>query len=383
MIRFEEEHRDIRDLVADFSDQELAPAARHLDETGGYPDAALAKLAEIGLLGVTAPDEHGGSGGDPLSAVIVVEELARNCVSTALVVATHVFDATRALVSLGTPEQKAAWLPGLASGEVIGTLALPEERAESDAGAVRTKADRGGGGWQLSGAKKHIISGRKAGFAAVVARTAGDAGTTSGLALFAVPGGARAGGVTITPVESPLGGRGTGLADWAFARTPLPENALLGSEDGFQAIAAVLETSRLGAAAVALGVGRGALTYALGYAGERRAFGRTIDRFGAVRSMIAEAATALESARLLVYRSATLLGQGKSLARESSMAKLAASRAAYLATKNAVQILGGNGYSREYPVERMYRDAESLELLGGSDSLHRMLVARALIGGSQ
>jgi len=383
MIRFEEEHRDIRDMVADFSDQELAPIAEHLDESGDYPDAALAKLAELGLLGVTAPDEHGGSGGDPLSAVLVVEELARNCASTALVVATHIFDATRALVSLGTEEQKSTWLPALARGEVIGTLALAEERAESDAGAVRTKAERGPGGWLLSGAKKHVISGRKAGFAAVVARTAGDAGTTSGLALFAVPGGSGAAGVTVTPVESPLGGRGTALADWSFAKAPLPESALLGAEDGFKAIADVLVTSRLGAASVALGVGRGALTFALGYAGERRAFGRTIDRFGAVRSMIAEAATALESARLLVYRAAMLLAEGKSLAREASMAKLAASRAAYLATKNAVQVLGGNGYSREYPVERMYRDAESLELIGGSDSMHRMLVARALIGGSQ
>lgn len=382
MIRFEEEHRDIRDMVADFSDQELAPAAEHLDASEGYPDAALAKLAELGLLGVTAPDEYGGSGGDPLSAVLVVEELARNCASTALVVATHVFDATRALVSLGSDAQRSAWLPSLASGDVIGTLALAEERAESDAGAMRTRAERGPG-WVLTGNKRHIVSGRKAGFAAVIARTAGDAGTTSGLALFAVPGGAGAAGVTVEPIESPLGVRGAGLSHWNLARTPLPENSLLGAEDGFLAIAQVLETSRLGAAAVALGVGRGALTYALGYAGERRAFGHTIDRFGAVRSMIAEAATAIESARLLVYRAATLLGEGKSLAREASMAKLAASRAAYVASKNAVQILGGNGYSREYPVERMYRDAECLELLGGSDSLHRMLVARALTGGLQ
>jgi len=383
MIRFEEEHRDIRDMVADFSDQELAPAAEHLDAGEGYPDAALAKLAELGLLGVTAPDEYGGSGGDPLSAVLVVEELARNCASTALVVATHVFDATRALVSLGSDAQRSAWLPALASGQVIGTLALAEERAESDAGATSTRAERGGAGWTLTGMKRHIVSGRKAGFAAVVARTTGDAGTTSGLALFAVPGGVGAAGVTTEPIEAPLGVRGAGLAHWRLTRAPLAADTLLGVEDGFVSIAQVLETSRLGAAAVALGIGRGALTYALGYAGERRAFGRTIDRFGAVRSMIAEAATAIESARLLVYRAATLLGEGKSLAREASMAKLAASRAAYIASKNAVQILGGNGYSREYPVERMYRDAECLELLGGSDSLHRMLVARALTGGSQ
>ncbi len=383
MIRLTEEHHDIREMVANFSDHELAPGAEELDETEGYPTESLRKLAELGLLGVTVPEEHGGSGGDALTAVLVIEELARSCASTAMVVSTHLFDATCALVSLGTDAQKSQWLPGIASGETIGTLAIAEEGAESDAGAVRTRATRGADGWKLTGGKRHLISGRTAGFAAVVARTSGDPGSTCRLGLFAVPGGVSAPGVTAAPLESPLGGRGAGIADWTLDDARIPADALLGPEDGFRSIAQVLEAGRLGTAAVAIGVGRGAITYAVGYAGERRAFGRTIDRFGAVRSMIAEAATALESARLLVYRAATLLDGGKSVAMEVSMAKLAASRAAYTAAKSAVQILGGNGYSREYPVERMYRDAECLELLGGGDSLHRMLVSRALVGESR
>ena len=383
MIRFTEEHQDIREMVADFSDGELAPAAEHLDESVGYPEENLAKLAELGMLGVTVPEAHGGTGSDALTAVLMVEELARNCASTALVVSTHIFDAIHSVAALGTPEQQAKWLPKLAEGSTIGTFAIAENSAESDAGALATRATRQGDGWSLEGSKESVVSGVRAGFAAVVARTSGEPGTTSGLGLFAIDGGVEASGLTSAPAEAPLGTRGTGLADWTFSNCALPADSLLGPEDGFTSITSVLEASRLGAAAVALGVGRGAITYALGYAAERKAFGRSIDRFGAIRSMVAEAATSLESARLLVYRAASLLGEGKSVPRETSMAKLAASRAAYQATKSAVQILGGNGYSREYPVERMFRDAGSLEIHGGNDALHRMLVARALIGESR
>ena len=383
MIRLTEDHQDIREMVADFSDHELAPQAERLDEEQGYPTENLAKLGELGMLGVTVPEEHGGTGADALTAVLMIEELGRNCASTALVVSAHVFDATRALTMLGNDSQKGAWLPGLATGETIGTFAIAEQSAESDAGALGTRATKSGDGWSLTGEKTAVVSGQHAGFAAVVARTAGEPGSTAGLGLFAVAGGASATGVTVSPDIAPLGGRGTGLADWTFDGAALAGESLLGAEDGFRSIAPVLEASRLGIASVALGVGRGAITYALGYAAERKAFGRSIDRFGAIRSMVAEAATDLEAARLLVYRAAHLLDEGNSVPRETSMAKLAASRAAYRATKSAVQILGGNGYSREYPVERMYRDAGSLEIHGGSDALHRMLVARALIGESR
>jgi alkylation response protein AidB-like acyl-CoA dehydrogenase len=383
MIHFTEDHQDIRDMVADFSDQELAPAAEALDEGQGFPSENLAKLAELGMLGVTVPEEFGGTGADSLTAVLLVEELARSCGSTAAVVAAHIFDATHAVKTLGSPEQKARWLPGLATGETLGTFAIAEESAESDAGALGTRANRAESGWSLDGGKRGVVNGQRAGFAAVVARTGEDSGSTRGLGLFAIEGGAAAAGVGVAAESCPLGMRGAGLADWRLDGAMVAADGLLGAEDGFPSIAPVLEASRLGIAAVALGLGRGAITYALGYASERKAFGRSIDRFGAIRSMVAEAATGLEGARLLVYRAATLLDQGSSVAREISMAKLAATRAAYAASKSAVQILGGNGYSREYPVERMFRDAECAEVLGGSDSLHRMLVARALIGESR
>ena len=383
MIQLTSDHQDIREMVADFSDQELAPIAEQIDEEQAYPTETLKKLSELGMLGVTVPEEFGGTGADTLTAVLMVEELARNCGSTAMVVSSHVLDATRALSSLGNSSQQKEWLPKLASGASIGTFAIAESSAESDAGAMKSLASRSGDQWTLNGEKMAVISGQKAGFAAIVARTGEASAATSGLGLFILPDGASAAGVEVNAETGPLGMRGSGLADWTFNDVNLGGDAILGSEDNFHSISRVLEVMRLGAASVALGVGRGAITYALGYAGERRAFGRTIDRFGAVRSMFAEAATALEGARLMVYHTASLIDQGKSVAREASMAKLAASRAAYSATKSAVQILGGNGYSREYPVERMFRDAGSLELFAGNDALHRMLVARALIGESR
>ena len=178
-----------------------------------------------------------------------------------------------------------------------------------------------------------------------------------------------------------LGLRGAATADISFDSVTVPYDAILGGEEGHSpAIMRVLEGSRIGAAAVAIGVARGAITDALGYASERHAFGRSIDRFGAVRGMIGDAAVAIETARMMTYRAASLCDRGASIAREASLAKLAANRAAYLATKSSVQILGGNGYSREYSVERMYRDAQTLGICSGSDDLHRMLIARSLIG---
>ncbi|HIA28431.1 MAG TPA: acyl-CoA dehydrogenase [Planctomycetes bacterium] len=378
MIRFEEEHHEIRDMVADFSDNELAPRATALDESGGSPRENLKKLAETGMLGVTVPEDLGGAGLDLLTAVLVVEELARGCASTAAVAQVHLFDATTSLLVQGSDEQKQRFLPSLASGDSLATVALVEPGAESDAGSIATTATPCDGGWKISGSKTFVIGAIESGLLLTVARTEKGSGV-AGLAFFAFDPGTS--GVVMRPRSGMLGLRGAAIADISLEGVILPEDAMLGGEGGHSpAIMRTLERSRIGAAAVAIGVARGAITEALGYASERRAFGRTIDRFGAVRGMIGDATVAIETARMMTYRAASLCDRGATIAREASFAKLSANRAAYLATKSSVQILGGNGFSREYPVERMFRDAQTLGIYSGSDDLHRMLIARSLIG---
>lgn len=380
MIRTTEEHDQIREMVASFADNELWPNAPRIDVEAEFPAQALEQLAELGILGIAAPEDSGGIGGDMLMLMFALEELARGCASTAQVVAAHAVEALLAIDQLGTEEQRKQYLPRLAAGEILGTLAISEMEAEVDAGSITCVATRDGDDWVLDGVKKYVTAGSEAGLYLVVART-GEAAGTDSLSAFLVDGGAQAAGVRIVGVEDTLGMRGCRMAEVAFEGCRLPATALLGDREGiFDGIAKILAGGRLAVAAIATGVGRRANEYALQYASERKAFGRTIDRFEAIRNMFADAATRTEAGRLLTYQAASRRDAGESFMTEASMAKLHASEAAYLTTKDAVQVLGGNGYSREYPVERMYRDAETLEVLGAPGDLHRRLISRVLIG---
>ena len=377
MIRFEEHHQEIREMISDFSDEKIAPGAEHLDETQGLPKESIGEIAELEMLGLTIPEEHGGAGLDLLSACLVVEEISRNCGSTGAILATHLFEGTAAILRLADDAGRERWLPDMASGKNLATFALAEREAESDASAIAASAGAEGDGFVIHGRKTWIMGGMMAGLTTVIARRGED--NLEDLGAFVIDPGVD--GCEREPMEDLLGLRGAGFCNMNLNGVMMSaDQHLKGSSAGWSAITKVIDTARLGAAAVSLGVARGAIAHALEYSSQRKAFGRSIDRFGAIRALHAEAATAVEGARLLLWRAAGLIDAGKSAGREVSMANLAAKQASYKATRDAVQILGGNGYSREYPVERAYRDVQALVPFGGGEDLQKILVARSMTG---
>ena len=377
MIRFEEHHQEIREMISDFSDEKIAPGAEHLDETQGLPKESIGEIAELEMLGLTIPEEHGGAGLDLLSACLVVEEISRNCGSTGAILATHLFEGTAAILRLADEAGRERWLPDMASGKTLATFALAEREAESDASAIDASAGAEGDGFVIHGRKTWIMGGMMAGLTTVIARRGED--NLEDLGAFVIDPGVD--GCEREPMEDLLGLRGAGFCNMNLNGVMMSgDQHLKGSSAGWSAITKVIDTARLGAAAVSLGVARGAIAHALEYSSQRKAFGRSIDRFGAIRAMHAEAATAVEGARLLLWRAAGLIDAGKSAGREVSIANLAAKQASYKATRDAVQILGGNGYSREYPVERAYRDVQALVPFGGGEDLQKILVARSMTG---
>ena len=377
MIRFEEHHQEIREMISDFSDEKIAPGAEHLDETQGLPKESIGEIAELEMLGLTIPEEHGGAGLDLLSACLAVEEISRNCGSTGAILATHLFEGTAAILRLADDAGRERWLPDMASGKTLATFALAEREAESDASAIDASAGAEGDGFVIHGRKTWIMGGMMAGLTTVIARRGED--NLEDLGAFVIDPGVD--GCEREPMEDLLGLRGAGFCNMNLNGVMMSaDQHLKGSSAGWSAITKVIDTARLGAAAVSLGVARGAIAHALEYSSQRKAFGRSIDRFGAIRAMHAEAATAVEGARLLLWRAAGLIDAGKSAGREVSMANLAAKQASYKATRDAVQILGGNGYSREYPVERAYRDVQALVPFGGGEDLQKILVARSMTG---
>jgi alkylation response protein AidB-like acyl-CoA dehydrogenase len=377
VIRFEEHHQEIREMISDFSDEKIAPGAEHLDETQGLPTESMAEIAELEMLGLTIPEEHGGAGLDLLSACLVVEEISRNCGSTGAILATHLFEGTAAILRLADEAGRERWLPDMASGKTLATFALAEREAESDASAIDASAGAEGDGFVIHGRKTWIMGGMMAGLTTVIARRGEE--NLEDLGAFVID--PEVEGCEREPLEDLLGLRGAGFCNMNLDGVMMSaDQHLKGSSEGWSAITKVIDTARLGAAAVSLGVARGAIAHALEYSSQRKAFGRSIDRFGAIRAMHAEAATAVEGARLLLWRAAGLIDAGKSAGREVSMANLAAKQASYKAARDAVQILGGNGYSREYPVERAYRDVQALVPFGGGEDLQKILVARSLAG---
>lgn len=364
-------------MISDFSDEKIAPGAEHLDETQGLPKESIGEIAELEMLGLTIPEEHGGAGLDLLSACLVVEEISRNCGSTGAILATHLFEGTAAILRLADDAGRERWLPDMASGKTLATFALAEREAESDASAIDASAGAEGDGFVIHGRKTWIMGGMMAGLTTVIARRGED--NLEDLGAFVINPGVD--GCEREPMEDLLGLRGAGFCNMNLNGVMMSaDQHLKGSSAGWSAITKVIDTARLGAAAVSLGVARGAIAHALEYSSQRKAFGRSIDRFGAIRAMHAEAATAVEGARLLLWRAAGLIDAGKSAGREVSMANLAAKQASYKATRDAVQILGGNGYSREYPVERAYRDVQALVPFGGGEDLQKILVARSMTG---
>ncbi len=373
-----EEQRLVRDMVRDFAQQELAPRAAQVDKSEEFPAENIRKMAELGLLGLPYPEKYGGGGGDYLSYAIAVEEVARACGSTALIYAAHVSLGCGPIYYFGTEEQKQRWLPHLCSGKGLGAFGLTEPEAGSDAGSTRTIAVRDGDSYVLNGSKMWITSGAIADVVIATAKTDPAAGTR-GISCLLVEKGTP--GFIPGKNEPKMGLKGSVTSALSFEECRVPAGNLLGKEgEGFRQMLITLDGGRISIGAMALGLAQAALDQATHYAKERKQFGQAIANFQALQWMIADMATEIDAARLLIYRAAAMKDAGKPFSKEAAMAKLYASETAERAAFKALQIHGGYGYSREYPVERIYRDQRLCSIGEGTSEIQRMVIARQVLG---
>ncbi len=372
-----DEQRMVRDMVRDLATKEIAPRAAEVDKTEEFPADNIRKMGELGLLGRPYPEEYGGGGGDYLSYAIAVEEIARACGSTALIYAAHVSLGCGPIYSFGTEEQKQKWLPRLCSGQGLGAFGLTEPEAGSDAGASRTVAVRDGDCYVLNGSKMWITSGAIADVVTCTAKTDPSAGTR-GISCFLVEHGMP--GFIPGKNEPKMGLKGSVTSALSLENCRVPAENLLGKEgDGFRQMLITLDAGRISIGAMALGLAQAALDEAIRYSKERVQFGQPISKFQAIQWMIADMATEIEAARLMIYRAAALKDAGRRFTREAAMAKLYASEVAERAGFKAIQIHGGYGYSREYPVERIYRDQRLCTIGEGTSEIQRLVIAREVL----
>jgi alkylation response protein AidB-like acyl-CoA dehydrogenase len=363
-----DEQREIRALARRFADEEIAPRAAAWDREHHFPAEVFERLGELGLMGVCVPAEHGGAGADYLSYVLVLEELSRADAGVGVTVAVHTGAGTLPLLAQGTPEQVARLVPPLAQGHELAAFALTEPEAGSDAAALRTKADAEG---RITGTKQWITNGSHAATFNVFARDEGH-----GISAYVVRKGAD--GFRVTREEDKLGLNSSSTADLSFEATPGERLGEAG--EGMRIALSTLDGGRIGIAAQAVGIAQAALDLAAAYAGERRAFGGPIARFGAIQQKLADMQTEVEAARALTWRAARLKASGRPHTVEGAQAKLFASRVARHWTGEAIQVLGGYGYTKEFPAERYYRDAKVTEIYEGTSEIQRLVIARALLG---
>jgi alkylation response protein AidB-like acyl-CoA dehydrogenase len=364
-----DEQREIRDLARRFADEEIAPHAGGWDREHRFPREVFRALGELGLMGACVPVEHGGAGADFLSYVLVLEELSRADAGVGVTVAVHTSAGTLPILANGTAEQIERLVPPLAQGHELAAFALTEAGSGSDAGAMRTRA-AGDDPPRLTGTKQWITNGS---YAHTFVAFAKDPDKPS---AFAVRRGAP--GFSVTREEEKMGLNSSSTADLAFDDTPAER--LGGAGGGMRVALSTLDGGRIGIAAQAVGIAQAALDVATAYAKERHAFGRPIGGFGAIQQKLADMQTEIEAARALVWRAARLKQHGHPHTIEGAQAKLYASRVARVWTGEAIQVLGGYGYTREFPAERYYRDAKVTEIYEGTSEIQRLVIARALLG---
>ncbi|WP_445151884.1 acyl-CoA dehydrogenase family protein [Baekduia sp. Peel2402] len=361
-----DEQREIRDLAKRFADEEIAPHAAAWDRGHTFPKDVFGALGELGLMGTCVPAEHGGAGADFLSYILVLEELSRADAGVGVTVAVHTSAGTLPILANGTPEQVQRLVPPLAQGHEIAAFALTESGSGSDAGAMRTRADHD----RLTGTKQWITNGSHAHTFVAFAK---DPDKPS---AFIVRRGAQ--GFRVTREEEKMGLASSSTADLAFEETPA--EPLGGRGAGLRIALATLDGGRIGIAAQAVGIAQAALDVATTYAKERHAFGRPIGGFGAIQQKLADMQTEIEAARALTWRAARLKQAGRPHTVEGAQAKLFASRVARHWTGEAIQVLGGYGYTKDFPAERYYRDAKVTEIYEGTSEIQRLVIARALLG---
>ena len=373
-----EEHRMFRRMVRDFAEKEIAPRAEEIDETDCFPDDLFRRMGELGILGLPFPEEYGGSGGDYTSMVIALEEIARVSGSMAITLDAHTSLCCEPIYLFGTEEQKQEYLVPLAQGEKIGAFGLTEPQAGSDAGATRTHAVRDGDEWVINGQKNFITNGSIADVVVITAKTDPERGTR-GISSFIVEKGTP--GFQPGRDEKKMGLKGSVTSELFFEDCRIPAENLLGKEnEGFKQFLVTLDAGRVAISAMAVGLAQGAYERAGAYAKERVQFGQPIVKFQAVQWMIADMATEIEAARLLVQRAAWMRERGMRFTKEAAMAKLFATEMSERACRKAIQIHGGYGYVQEYEVERMYRDQRLCAIGEGTNEIQRLVIARQVLG---
>ncbi len=374
------EQKEIQGLAREFARQEIEPHAAAWDREHRFPREVFTKLAELGLMGVCVPAEYGGADADFLSYILVLEELSRADAGVGVTVAVHTSAVTLPLLAWGTDEQRSRFIPPLAAGEHLGAFALTEAEAGSDAGALRTRAEPDGDGWRITGAKQWITNGRYAGTFLVFARTDPQTPGAGGVSAFVLD----AEHVRITRDEEKLGLNSSATNDLVIEGAHAGRDRLLHEENkGFQVAMQTLDGGRIGIAAQAVGIAQAAYDVAREYAKERHAFGKAIAEFQAIQYKLADMSTEIDAARLLVYRAATLKERGEPHTEAGAKAKLFASEMARRQTAEAIQVLGGYGYTKEFPVERYYRDAKITEIYEGTSEIQRLVIARSILGLQQ
>lgn len=374
----DEESQSVLDMVRDFADRVVKPRAHEIDEKGEYPADLVARMGELGLMGIPFPEEYGGAGMSYLAFALIVEELCKACASTGLIMDVNISLFGEPVWLFGTEEQKHKYLRAISTGDALGALAMTEPEAGSDAASITTTAIRDGDCYVLNGRKIFITNGEKADYYVVTAKTdktTGARGITDFIVEKSWPG------VSFTTHYEKLGIRGSTTTDIVFDDVRVPAENRLGEEGmGFKITMDTLDAGRIGIAAQAIGIARAALEASVFYVKERKQFGKPVSDFQGVQFMIADMATQIEAAQSLMLQAAWLRDKKIPCARESAMAKLFAGDMAMQVTDQAVQLFGGYGYMREYPVERHMRDAKITQIYEGTQQIQRLVIARAQIG---
>jgi short-chain 2-methylacyl-CoA dehydrogenase len=373
-----DEQRLLRDTVRDFARQEVAPVAEELDRTKSFPYELVAKMGELGLMGIPFPEQYGGGGADTLAYALAVEELTRIDSSVAITMAAHTSLGTMPIYLWGSDEQKDDWLPQLCSGQKLAAFGLTEPEAGSDAGNTHTRAALEDGEWVVNGTKQFITnSGTDISGCVTITAVTGQENGNKEISNLIVPNGTP--GFEAGEPYRKMGWNASDTRPLTFDDCRIPEGNLLGPRGaGFKQFLAILDGGRIGVAAMGVGLAQGALDEAISYSKERQAFGQPIGKFQAIQAKIADLSAQIEAARLLVYRAAILKDRGESFTLTAAQAKLITGRLAVRATEEAVQIHGGYGYIEEYPVCRFYRDAKILTIGEGTDEVQQMVIARQL-----
>ncbi len=374
---FTDEHRMLLDMVSDFAATEVAPVARELDAEARFPEELVAQMGELGLLGIPVPEEYGGAGMDTVAYAAAVIELAKADASVAITMAAHTSLGTMPIVIAGTEEQKQKYVPKLASGEMLGAFGLTEPGAGSDAGATKTTAVKDGGEYIINGSKIFITNAGRAGILNLTTQII-ENGNNLGIGAFIVP--TDTPGLKIGPPEKKMGWKASDTRELCFEDMRVPAENMLGNPaGGFKTFLKTLTGGRISIGAMAVGTAEGAYLKALCYSTERQAFGKPINKFQGVSFKLADMATGIEAAKLLVYHAAWMKDQGLNVTKEAAMAKLFASETAMRVTTDAIQVHGGYGYVKEYDVERYFRDAKVLEIGEGTSEIQRLIIAREIL----